>query len=249
MPRYGLGEGKMAETPSSEEVSTKLQQVAELAKKAPEVAFTTLAHHIDIWFLYEALLRTRADGAPGVDGQTAAQYAQNLGTNLRLLLDRFKSGTYRAPAVRRVHIPKADGTKTRPIGVPTFEDKVLQRAVAMVVEAVYEQDFLNCSYGFRPGRSAHQALEALWRGLMDMGGAVVIEVDIQSFLDASSYCTPVCCSAGKESWHHFRKLDSQAFSAPLPDVHGLKLAALYTLQDSLAADAQSERGLEHRDVA
>ena len=174
----------MAETPSSEEVSTKLQQVAELAKKAPEMAFTTLAHHLDVGFLYEALLRTRVDGAPGVDGQTAAQYAQNLGTNLRVLLDRFKSGTYRAPAVRRVHIPKADGTRTRPIGVPTFEDKVLQRAVAMVLEAVYEQDFLDCSYGFRPGRSAHQALEALWRGLMDMGGAVVIEVDIRSFFDS-----------------------------------------------------------------
>jgi len=174
----------MAETPSSVEVSTKLQQVAELAKKAPEMVFTTLAHHMDVGFLYEALLRTRTDGAPGVDGQTAAHYAQNLGTNLRLLLDRFKSGTYRAPAVRRVHIPKADGTKSRPIGVPTFEDKVLQRAVAMVLGAVYEQDFLDCSYGFRPGRSAHQALEALWRGLMDMGGGVVIEVDILSFFDS-----------------------------------------------------------------
>ena len=174
----------MAETSSSAEVSTKLQQVAELAEKAPEMVFTTLAHHMDVGFLYEALLRTRTDGAPGVDGQTAAQYAQNLGTNLRLLLGRFKSGTYRAPSVRRVYIPKADGTKTRPIGVPTYEDKVLQRAVAMVLEAVYEQDFLECSYGFRPGRSAHQALEALWRGLMDMGGGVVIEVDIRSFFDS-----------------------------------------------------------------
>ncbi len=174
----------MAETPSSVEVSTKLQQVAELAEKAPQMVFTTLAHHLDVGFLYEAVLRTRADGAPGVDGQTAAQYAQNLGTNLRGLLDRFKSGTYRAPSVRRVHIPKADGPKTRPIGVPTFEDKVLQRAVAMVLEAVYEQDFLDCSYGFRPGRSAHQALEALWRGLMGMGGGVVIELDIQSFFDS-----------------------------------------------------------------
>jgi group II intron reverse transcriptase/maturase len=119
-----------------------------------------------------------------VDGQSAAQYAQNLGTNLRRLLERFKSGTYRAPAVRRVHIPKAGGTTTRPIGVPTFEDKVLQRAVVMVLEAVYEQGFLDCSYGFRPGRSAHQALEALWRGLMDMGGGVVIEVDIRSFFDS-----------------------------------------------------------------
>jgi retron-type reverse transcriptase len=145
------------------------------------MVFTTLAHHMDVGLLYEAVLRTRADGAAGVDGQTAAQYAYNLGTNLRLLLDRFQSGTYRAPAVRRVHIPKADGAKTRPIGVPTFEDKVLQRAVAMVLEAVYEQGFLDCSYGFRPGRSAHQALEALWRGLMEMGGGVVIEVDIRSF--------------------------------------------------------------------
>lgn len=174
----------MAETSSSAEVSTKLQQVAELAKRAPEMVLTTLAHHMDVGFLHEALLRTRADGAAGVDGQTAAQYAQNLGTNLRRLLDRFKSGTYRAPAVRRVHIPKAGGTTTRPIGVPTFEDKVLQRAVAMVLEAVYEQEFLDCSYGFRPGRSAHQALEALWRGLMDMGGGVVIEVDIRSFFDS-----------------------------------------------------------------
>jgi len=174
----------MAETSSSAEVSTKLQQVAELAQKAPEMVFTTLAHHMDVWFLYEAVRRTRTDGAPGVDGQSAAQYAQHLGTNLRLLLDRFKSGTYRAPSVRRVHIPKADGTTTRPIGVPTYEDKVLQRAVAMVLGAVYEQDFLDCSYGFRPGRSAHQALEALWRGLMDMGGGVVIEVDIRSFFDS-----------------------------------------------------------------
>lgn len=174
----------MAETSSSAEVSTKLQQVAELAKRAPEMVLTTLAHHMDVGFLHEALLRTRADGAAGVDGQTAAQYAQNLGTNLRRLLDRFKSGTYRAPAVRRVHIPKAGGTTTRPIGVPTFEDKVLQRAVAMVLEAVYEQEFLDCSYGFRPGRSAHQALEALWRGLMEMGGGVVIEVDIRSFFDS-----------------------------------------------------------------
>jgi len=148
------------------------------------MAFTTLAHHIDGNLLDQAMLRTRRDGAPGVDGQTAEQYAQNLRDNLRSLLDRFKSGTYRAPNVRRVHIAKADGTKTRPIGVPTFEDKVLQRAVAMVLEAVYEQDFLDCSYGFRPGRSAHQALEALWKGLMEMGGGVVIEVDIQSFFDS-----------------------------------------------------------------
>jgi group II intron reverse transcriptase/maturase len=134
-------------------------------------------------FLKEAYRRTRKDGATGVDGQTAAEYEVNLEENLQSLLDQAKSGTYRAPPVRRVRIPKGDGKETRPIGIPTFEDKVLQRAVAMLLEAVYEQDFLDCSYGFRPGRSAHQALEAIWKGAMDMWGGWVIEVDIRRFFD------------------------------------------------------------------
>ena len=85
--------------------------------------------------------------------------------------------------MRRVHIPKGTGTETRPIGIPTFEDKVLQRAVVMVLEAIYEQDFLDCSYGFRPGRSAHQALEALWQNLMQIGGGWMLDVDIRKFFD------------------------------------------------------------------
>jgi group II intron reverse transcriptase/maturase len=165
-------------------VSTKLQRVAELAREMPQQVMTTLAHHIDIWWMWIAYQRTRKDGATGVDGQTAHEYAQGLGKRLGALLERFKTGTYRAPAVRRVRIPKGDGTKTRPIGIPTFEDKILQRAVAMVLEAVYEQDFKDCSYGFRPGRSAHQALEVLWKGLMGMGGGVVLDVDIQAFFDS-----------------------------------------------------------------
>jgi group II intron reverse transcriptase/maturase len=136
--------------------------------------------------LREAFRRTRKDGATGVDGQTAAAYAANLEENLQGLLDRFKSGRYFAPPVRRKHIPKGDGSKTRPIGIPTLEDKVLQRAVTMVLEAIYEQDFLDCSYGFRPGRSAHQALEVLWKGLMDMGGGWVVELDIEKFFDTLS---------------------------------------------------------------
>jgi group II intron reverse transcriptase/maturase len=146
--------------------------------------FTSLAHHIDLRLLYEAYQRTRKDGAVGVDGQTAADYAVNLMANLQGLLDRAKSGTYRAPPVRRVHIPKGIGNETRPIGIPTFEDKVLQRAVVMVLEAVYEQDFLDCSYGFRPGRSAHQALAALWKHTMDRAGCWIVEVDIRRFFDA-----------------------------------------------------------------
>ena len=139
-------------------VSTRQQRIAELAKQCPAMGFTSLAHHIDLHWLYEAYLRTRPDGAAGVDGQTMADYAANLRGNLESLLNRAKSGTYRAPPVRRVHIPKGTRGDTRPIGIPTFEDKVLQRAVVLVLEAVYEQDFVNCSYGFRPGRSAHQAL-------------------------------------------------------------------------------------------
>lgn len=147
------------------------------------MAFTSLAHHIDLDLLREAHRRTRKSGAAGVDGQTAQGYAANLESNLQLLLERAKSGTYRAPPVRRVHIPKGDGTQTRPIGIPTFEDKILQRAVAMVLGAVYEQDFLDCSYGFRPGRSAHDALEALQRELMWMHGGWVLEVDVRKFFD------------------------------------------------------------------
>lgn len=179
-----LLEGKMPGTKSPISVSTRLQRIAELASHRPPWVLTTLAHHIDVEFLAEAYRRTRKDGAPGVDRQTAEQFAVDLEGNLQRLLDRFKSGTYRAPPVKRVHIPKGDGSKTRPIGIPTFEDKVLQRAVAMVLEAVYEQDFLDCSYGFRPSRSAHQALQALWETLTEMGGGWVLEVDIKSFFDS-----------------------------------------------------------------
>jgi group II intron reverse transcriptase/maturase len=149
----------------------------------PNAALTTLAHHIDVDWLREAYRRTRKDGARGVDGQSAEQYAQHLEDNLQSLLDRMKSGAYRAPPVRRVHIPKGDGSQTRPIGIPTFEDKVLQRAVAMVLEAVYEPSFHDFSYGFRPGRSAHQALEAVHSAASEMGGGWVLEVDIRKFFD------------------------------------------------------------------
>jgi group II intron reverse transcriptase/maturase len=174
----------MAGTPGLETISPKLQRIAEQARAMPQAALTTLAHAIDLDLLEEAYRRTRKDGAVGVDGQTAEAYAEHLEANLRALLERAKSGTYRAPPVRRVYIPKAGGLKTRPIGIPTFEDKVLQRAVAMVLEAVYEQDFRDCSYGFRPRRSAHQALQALREGLMDLGGGFVLELDIERFFDA-----------------------------------------------------------------
>lgn len=168
-------------TSRPENISTKLQRIAELAREDQGRGLWTLAHHIDIEWLREAYRRTRKDGATGIDGQTAESYAVNLEVNLQDLLDRAKSGRYFAPPVRRVYIPKGDGDKTRPIGIPSFEDKVLQRAVAMVLEAVYEQDFMPWSYGFRPGRSTHQALEATRNHLMGMGGGWVLEVDTQDF--------------------------------------------------------------------
>ena len=187
----GLLEGQMTGTLGREIISTRQEKLAELARIEPKRIMTTLAHHIDAVWLREAYRRTRKDGAVGIDGVTATQYEADLEANLESLLERFKSGRYRAPAVRRVHIPKPGNVKkTRPIGIPTLEDKVLQRAVLMVLEPIYEQDFLDCSYGFRPGRSAHQALDALWRELMAMGGGWIIDLDIQNFFNVSVHSGP-----------------------------------------------------------
>jgi len=169
---------------NSMSVFTKQQRIAELARRSPPMGFTSLAYLMDIDWLQAAFHRTRKDGAPGVDGQTWAEYAKNLEGNLQSLLDRAKSGTYRAPPVRRVYIPKAgSATETRPIGIPTLEDKVLQRAVVMLLEPIYEQDFDAGSYGFRPRRSAHDALEELWKRTMDTSGGWILEVDIRKFFD------------------------------------------------------------------
>src|SRR6201993_107788 len=169
---------------NSTNVSTKKERIAALEKQSPQMAFTSLAHLMDMDWLKEAYRRTRKDGAAGVDGMTADEYEQDLEGNLQDLLDRAKSGTYQAPPVRRVHIPKGgSSTETRPIGIPTLEDKVLQRAVVMLLEPIYKQDFTACSYGFRPGRSAHQALAAFRGQLMRCRGGYVLEVDIRKFFD------------------------------------------------------------------
>ena len=167
-------------------ISTKQDRIAKLAEQMPDRALSSLAHHIDIEWLREAHRRTRKDAAPGVDGKTAEDYEQELEGNLERLLDAAKSGTYRAPPVRRVQIPKGDG-KLRPLGIPTHEDKVLQRAVVMVLEPIYEREFHDFSYGFRPGRSAHQALESLWQGLMKQGVSWVLDMDVQSFFDTLNH--------------------------------------------------------------
>ncbi len=179
-------EDKMTRGSNLESISTRLQRIAKLARENPGMVLLTLAHHIDEQFLWEAYRRTRKDGASGVDGQSAQEYEENLEENLKTLLNRFKSGTYRAPPVKRALIPKADG-KTRPIGIPTFEDKVLQRAVSMVLEAVYEEDFKDFSYGFRGGRSPHDALARLQQDLTKMAGGWVLEADISDCFGSLSH--------------------------------------------------------------
>jgi RNA-directed DNA polymerase len=174
----------MAETPNSVDVFTQRQRIAELAQRHPDMSFTSLNHLLQLSTLELAHARTRKSGAVGVDGTTAADYEADLQGNLQSLLARAHAGTYVAPPVRRVRIPKEGKPgETRPIGIPTFEDKVLQRAVVWILEAIYERDFYDCSYGFRPGRSAHQALDALRKGAMRLGGGWVLEVDIRKFFD------------------------------------------------------------------
>jgi RNA-directed DNA polymerase len=170
-------------TESSNSVSTKQRRIALLAEYHGQEGLSTLGHYLDLEWLKEAYGQVRRDSAPGVDGRSVADYGSALEENLGPLIGRAKSGSYQAPPVRRVHIPKGDGKETRPIGMPTVEDKILQRAVVMLLEPIYEREFYDCSYGFRPGRSAHQALKALWQGLGWTQSGWVVDVDIRAFFD------------------------------------------------------------------
>lgn len=173
-------------TPSSDNVSTKLNRIAELSRQMPGTALTSLSHHIDKDFLHEAFRQVRKGGATGIDGVTAEEYRVELEKNLEDLHTRFKSGKYYAPPVKRSYIEKADGGR-RGLGVPTLEDKILQKAVAMVLGAVYEQEFLPCSYGYRPRRGALHALRDVRQWLMEIGGGWVYEVDIRSYFDTMKH--------------------------------------------------------------
>lgn len=147
------------------------------------MALTSLNHYLDEEWMRYAYDCTRKDGATGVDERTAEGYALDLERNLRELLNRLKSGRYRAPPVRRHYLVKPEGGE-RAIGIPTFEDKVAQRAVVMLLEPIYEQDFLDCSFGYRANRNAHQALQVLHKGVMARRGYWVLEVDIRKYFDS-----------------------------------------------------------------
>ena len=163
--------------------TSALERVRQAASRDRQQRFTALLHHVyDIERLRAAYLGIKRDAAAGVDGETWRHYGENLEANLQDLAARLKREAYRAQPVRRAYIPKADG-RQRPLGVPTLEDKTVQRAVVEVLNAIYEQDFLGFSYGFRPGRSPHQALDALAVGITMKNVNWVLDADIRSFFD------------------------------------------------------------------
>jgi len=172
----------MRDTQKSQIISAAIRQIAEQARNEPTKVFISLAHRMDVDFLTEAYRRVRKDGAPGLSGVTAKEYARNLTENLIDLHRRLKDQQYVAPPIKRVWIDK-DGGKKRPIGLTEFEDKIVQKAVAMLLGAVYEQDFYAFSHGFREGHSAHQALKEIRDQCMGNGINWLIDADISGFFD------------------------------------------------------------------
>jgi retron-type reverse transcriptase len=174
-------------TPSRGSVSQALERVRATARERKDERFTALLHHINDELLQESFAAIERKAAPGVDGVTWRDYAADLEANLTDLRDRIHRGAYRALPSRRVYIPKADG-RQRPLAVAALEDKIVQRAAATVLEAIYEEDFLGFSYGFRPGRGPHDALDALAVAIETRKVNFILDADIQAFLDPVSYC-------------------------------------------------------------
>ena len=165
-----------------ESVSTRRQRIVLAAQRNRHEPLIALNHHMDLNWMAEAFRGLRKNAALGIDGQTVAEYGANLVDNLRDLQKRAMNGTYRAPAVKRAYVPKNE-KEDRPIGIPTTEDKILQRAVSMILEPIYEQEFLPFSFGFRRGRSQHDALEYLRQQCIDQKVKWVLEVDLAKFFD------------------------------------------------------------------
>jgi len=168
-------------------VLTKQNRIAEIAKKYQDKPLVSLHHHMDMDWMQEAYKKIKPNTSPGVDGQTLAMYEENLEHNLQELLERAKSGSYIAPPVKRVYIPKGNGTEQRPIGIPTVEDRILQRAVLQILEPVFEIDFYDFSYGFRPGKSQHDAIDYLWKQIYQKNIGWVIDIDIRKYFDTINH--------------------------------------------------------------
>ena len=192
MEGRGLAKGNLPQqnasrTPSRTDAPSALERVRQAAKGDKKLRFTALLHHIySLEMLRGAYFSLKKEAAAGVDGETWRHYGESLEDNLRDLSERLKRGAYRAKPVRRVYIPKADG-RQRPLGVTALEDKIAQRATVEVLNAIYETDFLGYSYGFRPGRSPHHALDALYTGLLTRKVNWVLDLDIRGFFDGISH--------------------------------------------------------------
>jgi RNA-directed DNA polymerase len=173
-------------TPSRASVSPGLKRVRERARQGKKERFTALLHHVTVDLLRTAYFKLKRDAAPGVDGTTWREYGQDLEAKLVDLHGRVHRGAYRALPSRRKFIQKEDG-RQRPLGIAALEDKILQRAVVEVLNAIYEQDFLGFSYGFRPGRGQHDALDALAVGITHTKVSWIVDADIRSFFDSMSH--------------------------------------------------------------
>src|ERR1700735_4066403 len=187
LAKGNLPQQNVSRTPSREDALSALERVHQAASKDKELRFTALLHHIyNPETLRKAYFSLKKEAAPGVDGETWRHYVETLEDNLQGLSHRLQRGAYRAKPVRRAYIDKNDGRK-RPLGVPALEDKIVQRATVEVLNAIYETDFLDFSYGFRPGRSQHNALDALYTGLLTKKVSWVLDGDIRGFFDAISH--------------------------------------------------------------
>jgi RNA-directed DNA polymerase len=167
-------------------VSTGLQRIAEIAKQDSRLKFTSLAHLLTPSYLKESFKGLNRHAAPGIDGITMEDFRGNLDVNIDLLWQELRGGKYRATSVRRVHIPKGNG-KLRPLGIPTVKDRTVQRAVADIIQTIYEPYFCNLSYGFRPGRSAHDALEDLRKTIDASPITTVVDFDIEAYFDSVNH--------------------------------------------------------------
>jgi RNA-directed DNA polymerase len=188
MEGRGLAKGNLRQqnasrTPSRTDAPSALERVRQAARRDKKVRFTALLHHVyDLNRLRAAYFSLKTEAAPGVDGETWRHYGEALEVHLQDLAERLKRGAYRAKPVRRVYISKEDG-RQRPLGVPALEDKIVQRATVEVLNAIYDTDFLGFSYGFRPGRSQHRALDALYTGLLTKRVNWVLDIDIRAFFE------------------------------------------------------------------
>ena len=192
MEGRGLAKGNLPQqnasrTPRRNDAPSALERVRQAAEQDKKLRFTALLHHIyNLETLRMAYFALKKEAAPGVDGETWRHYGEKLEASLQGLSERLKRGAYRAKPVRRVYIPKTDGRR-RPLGVPVLEDKIVQRAAVEVLNAIYETDFLGFSYGFRPGRNQHQALDALYTGLLTRKVNWALDLDIKGFFDGLSH--------------------------------------------------------------